>query len=98
MPKPIRLTQLDPHWWSENENRRGQGIYFLCPHCRSDYIGVAFQNPIDGGAPAKDSKYYWKRVGETFENITLEPSIDASKIGHWHGRHWHGHIRKGEAV
>lgn len=27
----------------------------------------------------------WHRVGETFENLTLTPSIDASKWGHWHG-------------
>lgn len=28
---------------------------------------------------------YWTRTGETFEKISLSPSVDASKSGHWHG-------------
>ena len=86
----MRLIELDPHWWIVGDNRHGQGIYFLCPHCRKEYIGVAFKNPIDGGTPAPDCKYYWTRAGETFDDLTLEPSIDASKVGHWHG-----HIKGG---
>lgn len=35
----------------------------------------------------------WGRTGETFETLTLNPSVDASQAGHWHG--W---IRNGEAV
>lgn len=27
----------------------------------------------------------WHRAGETFETLTLSPSIDASHFGHWHG-------------
>lgn len=27
----------------------------------------------------------WGRTGETFETLTLSPSIDASASGHWHG-------------
>jgi hypothetical protein len=27
----------------------------------------------------------WKRTGETFDTLTLFPSVDASKSGHWHG-------------
>lgn len=27
----------------------------------------------------------WQRSGDTFETLTLTPSVDASKFGHWHG-------------
>lgn len=35
----------------------------------------------------------WKRKGETFEDLTLSPSIDASPAGHWHGFVEKGEIR-----
>jgi hypothetical protein len=28
---------------------------------------------------------HWQRAGNTFETLTLMPSIDASRAGHWHG-------------
>ncbi len=37
--------------------------------------------------------YLWKRTGETFETLTLSPSVDASASGHWHG-----HITNGEVI
>jgi hypothetical protein len=27
----------------------------------------------------------WQRTGETFETLTLTPSVDCSAWGHWHG-------------
>jgi hypothetical protein len=27
----------------------------------------------------------WQRTGETFETLSLMPSVDCSKWGHWHG-------------
>jgi hypothetical protein len=27
----------------------------------------------------------WGRTGDTFEALTLSPSVDASAAGHWHG-------------
>lgn len=35
----------------------------------------------------------WDRTGETFEVLSLLPSIDASRSGHWHG-----FVRLGEIV
>ena len=35
----------------------------------------------------------WQRTGDTFENLTLVPSVDASKSGHWHGFVTGGEIR-----
>ena len=28
---------------------------------------------------------HWQRKGDTFETLTLSPSVDASGSGHWHG-------------
>lgn len=46
---------------------------------------VWFANPVDGGLPTDDATTLWQRTGETFETLTLSPSIDASHFGHWHG-------------
>jgi len=65
-------------------------------------IPVGFKNPLDGGAPfgpesrpdgAPIPRPLWQRAGDTFETLTLAPSIDASKT---HEGGWHGHIRQGE--
>jgi hypothetical protein len=34
----------------------------------------------------------WHREGDTFEDLTLTPSVDASHVGHWHGFITHGEI------
>lgn len=28
---------------------------------------------------------HWMRTGETFETLSITPSVDASASGHWHG-------------
>jgi len=88
----VRLTELNPKFWSEPSKQRGLGLIFRCP-CRPGctfLIPVAFKNPVGGGEPCND-EHLWQREGETFETLTLSPSIDASKMGHWHG--W---IKNGE--
>jgi hypothetical protein len=67
---------------------------------RATRLVVYFANPVDGGPPADDSFDHgfaevdgalhnqhprWTRAGDTFETLTLTPSIDASAHGHWHG-------------
>jgi len=90
------LTELDPNWWTTIAGRTGMGLTFLCPHCKTQYLGVWFSNPLDGGAqatPDLNPAPRWLRTGDTFETLTLTPSIDASASGHWHG-----HIHNGEIV
>lgn len=36
---------------------------------------------------------YWQRSGDNFETLTLSPSVDASKAGHWHGFITNGEVR-----
>ena len=85
------------------EGRRGMAVSFECPHCvarfqqtgdrRVQRLAVWFQNPVDGGPPTDDAKHLWQRTGDTFETLTLSPSIDASSDGHWHGFITNGEIR-----
>jgi hypothetical protein len=92
----VRLVELDPGWFVTDEGRRGMGITFLCPCCRIQHLRIWFANPIDGGPPAAPGVFplpRWKRSGDTFDTLTIEPSIDCSKFGHWHGHITAGEIR-----
>lgn len=83
--------------------RHGVGITFICPcgtHPRdaeydTDRCCILFNNPLDGGGKfdATAEGHYWTRVGETFEALTLTPSIQ--RVG---GCGWHGFITNGEMV
>ncbi len=37
--------------------------------------------------------YLWQRTGDTFETLTLSPSINCEASGHWHGFITDGEIR-----
>ncbi len=93
----MKLTELAPHWMATQDGRDGMGVSFVCPHCGTQRLAVWFANPVDGGAPAPDDHPHfddhhhptpalrWRREGETFETLSLTPSVDASAAGHWHG-------------
>lgn len=87
--------------------RHGVGLLFDCPHgatCPSkqgveypEEAGrqfVHFANPFDGG-PAYGEPT-WSRTGETFETLTLAPSIHSVKGKGGCG--WHGFIRNGHII
>ena len=99
----MKLTELEPKWCVDvNEGRHGMGLSFLCPVHRNHKLVVMFANPIDGGAASKSDKYLWHREGDTFETLTLGPSIDASGHQLWDTIEfkscWHGFIRNGEVT
>jgi len=97
----MRLSDLEPRWITgkrsdalEAKGKRGDvGLSFLCPHCREVRLAVPFAPPIDEGIlwlwAGWDNQFkgrpIWTRTGETFDTITLTPSIDVSASGHWHG-------------
>ena len=62
----------------------------LTKACGWSPMHIPIANPIDGGPPPRATTL-WTRTGETFETLTLSPSIHA--VGHWHG-----FIRNGELV
>src|SRR5437867_3907648 len=97
----MKLVELDPRWVTfDNWHGESfwYGVNFRCPHCRTVFVGVQFKNPIDPAnyiergivdwtkyMAAQEQQKFWDRVGDTFETLTLTPSIDVSKHGHWHG-------------
>ncbi len=82
----MKLTDLNPRWWRTCPTRSGQGISFDCPCCRVERLAIAFANPMDGGGVViMPGVHLWQRTGETFEDLSLSPSIDASAHQHWHG-------------
>lgn len=104
----MKLTDLDPRWAIDAdlviggvsrhyEGRHGMAISFECPCClgtdRRTRLGVWFANPVDGLPPTDNASNLWRRSGESFDDLTLTPSVDASKHGHWHG-----HITNGEVT
>lgn len=106
----MRLTEFDPRWFTFAHPADGAdiriGLTFLCPHCRKQRLAVQFDPPIDpAGLFAKFGVQFprtgliWGRYGDTFETLTLTPSIDVSRGAtiEFEG-HWHGSITAGEIV
>jgi len=66
------------------------GLTFECPHCLRTRLGVVFHHR---GHEAIEDDYIrahtpdniWALDGDGFEDLSLSPSVDASKVGHWHG-------------
>ncbi len=89
----ILLIDLEPRWWAYFTCKdHYHGLSFICPHCLSTRLAIEFANidcPVKSAYPFK-----WTVQGEHwFETLTLTPSIDASKQGHWHG-----FIKDGEII
>ena len=80
-----------------NFDRAGMGLTFDCPCClgtaKATRLTAFLANPIDGGLTSDDGGPLWTRSGETFDNLTLTPSVDVSQFGHWHGFITNGEIR-----
>lgn len=88
----MRLLALNPRWATDSYSAPSGGwrlgVTFECPCCkgtsRATRLAVFFANPPDGGVPPSN-RNLWMREGDTFDTLTLTPSIDASASGHWHG-------------
>lgn len=81
--------------------RHGVAISFRCPcgtHPRDDEYEtdrcvIMLNNPLDGQGPLNSGSSYWTRTGDTFETLSLTPSIQR------HGAcNWHGFITNGEVT
>jgi hypothetical protein len=76
--------------------RVGVGVMLTCPCGTCDEhhdLYVPFANPLDGGPALEHGKNNgWQRTGDTFETLTLTPSILRTRP---HGCGWHGFITNG---
>ena len=105
----MKLIDLNPEWIitggegiTQDGNpvtrREGMGVSFDCP-CGKEHLSyekrayIFFDNPFDGGTNSYGGKSLWKRTGDTFDNLTLTPSIQ--RMGDCK---WHGFITKGEII
>lgn len=83
--------------------REGVGVIFDCPcgnHDEGHQCYVPFANPLDGGPPTDPGGWHgsggWQRTGDTFDTLTLTPSIYRREdLG---GCGWHGFITNGEVT
>lgn len=98
----MRLSDLDPGWLgtggegvSDAEGnpvprREGVGIVFACPCGGEHVVALHLDPPLDGG-PALP--HAWSREGDSFETLTLRPSIlQRTACG------WHGFVTNGEVT
>ena len=97
----MRLIDLSPRWFDvPGRGGAIDGVSFLCPHCQKVRLAVQFtpmgvDATLAAAAPAGFPGHepvliplvglVWTRTGETFDVLTLSPSVDASASGHWHG-------------
>lgn len=101
----MKLVELNPRWighggegvanadGSPVPRRERIGLSFDCPCGCQIPCAVLFANPPDGGPPIDGTT--WQREGETFEALTLTPSILRLQPC---PNKWHGWIRNGEIV
>lgn len=107
----MKLTDLNPQFCNAGGEgisnadgspaplRVGIGVMFTCPCGKCDDMHdcyVSFTNPIDGGAPVNDGHATWQRTGDTFDTLTLTPSI--LRNPEKGGCGWHGFITNGEVI
>ena len=101
----MRLTELNPEFMNAGGDgvyladhspaplRTGVGLLCDCPcgnRDESHQLYVPFRNPLDGASAIERG---WERVGETFDTLTLKPSI--RRVG---GCAWHGWITNGDVT
>ncbi|HKC40600.1 MAG TPA: DUF6527 family protein [Gemmatimonadales bacterium] len=68
-------------------------------HRKGHRCAVPFANPLDGAAPETGRRHLWQRTGETYETLTLQPSVDYTRLDNGEMRDptcWHGFITNGE--
>lgn len=97
----VRLTDLDPRWGTWSGRAERIEVSFDCPrHGKAHRVHVPFANPLDGGKPV-ERNHLWQRSGDSFDTLTLSPSIDYTKYDNGTLRDascWHGFVRNGEVT
>lgn len=101
----MKLLDLNPEWsgcggegvtnadGSPVPRRERVAVLLDCPCGCAHRLHVPFANPPDGLGPIYQD-YGWQRTGETFEDLTLTPSIQRE----FPARCWHGFITNGEVL
>lgn len=109
---PTFVGDFSPATPAERESHRqlgaavdgAQGIMFVCPKCGNHQILCWFKNPRNAPmvpADVKPGPGRWTFSGDTFDTLTLLPSVDLSTVTADNPRHpsrcyWHGFVTSGE--
>ncbi len=72
------------------------GISFDCICGCGTRVFVMFAKDKEG-KPTRGNDPKWERTGETFEDLTLRPSIQRCKVNKLSCR-WHGYVTNGEVI
>lgn len=103
----MKLIDMHPEWIGNGgsgvtdaqgrtvERIEKAGVEFDCPCGNNDSyhrLYIPFANPV--GIDAVKDRKGWKRTGDTFESMSLSPSILRAKIHGGCG--WHGWLIDGE--
>ncbi len=103
----MKLIDLNPRWvghggegvtygGKEVPRREGVAISFDCPcgdKIKCHRCIIEFKNPLDNGPATRNDDHAWERIGDSFEKLSLLPSIQRMD-----GCKWHGYITKGEVI
>ncbi len=81
----IALVDMDPRWVTIGTQR--VGVSFACPGVPDRRVAVFVDPPFDDGPISSPA---WRRTGDTFDTLTLTPSISTD--------YWHGHITDGQVT
>lgn len=104
----VRLAELNPHWVAGGGDgvtrngqpvprREGVGVMFDCPCGKCGMpCYIPFRNPLDGGPAYDNDRNAWERTGDTFETLTLKPSVLRNTAKGGCG--WHGFVTDGAIV
>lgn len=92
----MKLTELNPKFLGARHGggvteRAGVDLDCPCGKC-GHRLYVPFKNPIGPGESYSNEKG-WDRTGETFETLTLTPSILRIGLCGWHGYITSGEVR-----
>jgi hypothetical protein len=88
MERPLR--ELNPMWHEKAGEK--VGILFDCPACGNGPEGkLACMLHVQWASPWRVNQHLWTKAGDSFDNLTLSPSIDAT-MG---GCKFHGWIQDG---
>lgn len=91
----MKLAELHPQFPNSSDGKRGVGVAFDCPcgkHDEAHRCYVPFDVALDG-TRVRPPERGWQRTGETFEALTLTPSIQRMD-----DCRWHGFITNGEVI
>lgn len=98
----MKLINLNPKWYSVFSGDSRHGFTFDCPCCNGNrrlaiavhVDGTNFDPEPDNPQCFAAGETVWSITnGNDFSDISISPSIDASKYKHWHGFIINGEIR-----